>query len=160
MKKGIILLVVALAVSFGTSAQIFDKNALGLKFGGATGDYSGAGTLISYQRGINDINRLEFNLYFNFGKNYSIFAVEGFHQWVWNINGGFNWYAGPGASIGLASIKNGGTESLLGVGGIIGIEYRFANAPIQIALDVTPILGLTNGQGLHSNCGLGIRYCF
>ena len=160
MKKGIILSVCALFISFGVSAQVFDKNAIGIKIGGATGDFSGTGTQISYQRGLNDINRLELGLSFTFHSSHSTLGIDGFYQWVRKIDGGFNWFVGPGASIGSVSIKHGGSEMLMGVGGVIGIEYRFPKTPIQLSLDITPIFGLINSQGFYSNFGLGIRYCF
>ena len=160
MKKGIILLVCVLAVSFGTSAQVFDKNALGLKFGGATGDFYGVGAQISYQRGLSSINRLELNLALNSNNSYTTFAIGGIYQWVWNIEGGFNWYVGPGASIGLASVKNGGSDLLFGLVGALGLEYRFPEVPIQLALDINPTFGLINDEGFYTTIGLGVRYCF
>ena len=149
-----------LVVSFVASAQVFDKNAIGIKFGGATGDFSGAGAQISYQMGLNDINRLEFNLALNSSSSYTTFAVGGIYQWVWNIDGGFNWYIGPGASIGLASVKHGDSELLMGIIGAVGVEYRFPQVPIQLSLDVNPTFGLMNSQGFYASFGLGIRYCF
>jgi hypothetical protein len=33
-----------------------------------------------------------------------------FIQWVWNIDGGFNWYAGVGGGLGSYSYDNNGTS--------------------------------------------------
>jgi hypothetical protein len=158
MKRGVILLVCVFAISFGSSAQVFDKNALGLKFGGSFGDLSGAVTQISYQRGLNSINRLEFNLSANLNSN-GYLGFGGAYQWVWNIEGGFNWYAGPGASLGFVDTGS-ETDMFMGVGGMVGLEYRFPEVPIQLSLDINPTFGLINSYGLFTSIGLGVRFCF
>ena len=159
MKKGIILLVCVFAFSLGISAQVFDKNALGVKFGGTFGDLSGTVAQISYQRGLNSVNRLEFNLSANFNDAGSL-GFGGAYQWVWNIDGGFNWYIGPGANIDFVNTKGGGAEMLMGIGGMLGIEYRFPEVPIQFSLDINPTFGLLNRSGLFTSVGFGVRFCF
>ena len=54
---------------------------------------------------LNGANRLEFDLGFRDNNNYDIWQLTGLYQWVWNVDGGFNWYAGFGAGIGNVDIK-------------------------------------------------------
>jgi hypothetical protein len=58
-------------------------------------------------------NRLELDLGWrnrsNFNNNaYDDNAIKltGLYQWVWNIDGGFNWYAGVGGGVGSYSYDN------------------------------------------------------
>ena len=62
-------------------------------FSGRSSDIDGFGGEISYQRGLSKNNRLELDLGWRDGKDYNAFKLTGIYQWVWNIEGGFNWYA-------------------------------------------------------------------
>ncbi|MCI2082411.1 MAG: porin family protein [Bacteroidales bacterium] len=85
------------------------------------------------------------------------------YDWVWNIQGGFNWYAGPGFGIGLGMGSYSDDEGTyaINVGGQIGIEYEFASLPLNLSLDYRPMYNVlgTNGDNLYY-AALGIRYRF
>lgn len=149
-------------------AQDISDNAIGLRLG----DSDGFGAEVSYQRAIGgDNNRLELDLGIRNGKNYDGFKLAAIYQWVWNIDGGFNWYAGPGA--GLASysydfndrndFRRDDSETYLFVGGQVGIEYNF-DIPLLLSLDVRPEFGFGNSDfdnnNLDLDIALGIRYQF
>lgn len=129
MKK--LLFFVAL-ISLGAiaSAQI-NPNALGARLYGGD-NFSGAE--LSYQKGLNDRNRLELDASFGFKEDFTRVALVGIYHWVWNIAGGFNWYVGPGASVAYDNF-NENTYVNVGLGGQIGIEYDFKDLPIMISLD-------------------------
>lgn len=140
------------------------KNALGLRFGGN----HGLGTEISYQRNLKQNNRLELNLGWRNNKHVDALKVTGVYEWVWNIEGNFNWFAGAGAAIGTWNYRethhgerysDSGTYGLLT--GNIGIEYTF-DIPLQISLDLRPELYLNDSyrDGLYADLGLAIRYKF
>ena len=136
----------------------FSKHAIGLRLGG--GD--GFGPEISYQQGLTDINRLEFDLGMHSGSNYSAWSLAGIYQWVWNIDRNFNWFVGAGGRIGSWSWDTGylGKDNggvFLAAAGNIGIEYSFPIG-IQIGLDARPEIGLIN----HSNntIAFSVRYRF
>ncbi len=153
MKK--LLLLVAL-ISFGgfAVAQV-NPNALGARLYGG-GDFSGAE--LSFQKGLNDRNRLELDASFGFRSDNSRVALFGIYHWVWNIVGGFNWYVGPGMSV-MYDTFDGNSYVNVGVGGQIGIEYDFRDLPITVSLDARPMwdfLGDVNGLGWGS--ALGIRF--
>ncbi len=151
-----------LGLAFSAQAQDISKNALGLRLG----DNDGFGGEISYQRGLSKNNRLEFDLGWRNSKHVDAFKLTGLYQWVWNIEGGFNWYAGVGAGIGSWSIdeKNGDDSgSFVFAAGDIGIEYNFQEAPIQLSLDFRPELYFggdyaDSRDGFGPDIALGIRY--
>ena len=162
MKKLILSAFMLLGLAFSAQAQDISKNALGLRLG----DNDGFGGEISYQRGMGSNNRLEFDLGWRNSKDVDAFKLVGLYQWVWNIEGGFNWYAGVGAGIGSWSIdeKNGDDSgSFVFAAGDIGIEYNFQEAPIQLSLDFRPELYFggdyaDSRDGFGPDIALGIRY--
>lgn len=138
MKKLLLSAVILLGMVFSAEAQDISKNALGLRLG----DNDGFGGEISYQRGLASNNRLEFDLGWRNSKNVDAFKLVGLYQWVWNIEGGFNWYAGVGAGVGSWSydynnFKDDGAFVL--AAGDLGIEYNF-DFPLQLSLDFRPEL--------------------
>jgi hypothetical protein len=163
MKKIILSAFMLMGLAFSSQAQDISKNALGLRLG----SNDGFGGELSYQRGLSKNNRLEFDLGWRNSNNVDAFKLAGLYQWMWNIDGGLNWYAGVGGGLGSWSYdfngnKNNGTF-LFGAGDI-GVEYNFAEVPIQISLDLRPELYF-NSNGYRDNnfgpdLGLGIRYKF
>ncbi|MEZ4803175.1 MAG: hypothetical protein R2797_10420 [Gelidibacter sp.] len=165
MKKIFFVTVAFLGFSAVMTAQDISDNAIGLRLG----DSDGFGAEVSYQRAIgSNNNRLELDLGLRSGKNYDGFKLAGIYQWVWNIDGGFNWYAGPAAGIASYSFDNvpppyDDNETFVFVGGQIGIEYNF-DIPLMISLDFRPELGfgddLYDNDDLDFDIALGIRYQF
>ncbi len=51
-------------------------------------------------------------------------------------------------------------DTQLGVRGVIGIDYLVRTAPIDIFLEVSPILNLTPTTDLLFNAGIGARFFF
>lgn len=157
-----------LGLAFSAQAQDISKNALGLRIG----DNDGFGGEISYQRGIGSNNRLEFDLGWRNSKDVDALKLVGLYQWVWNIEGGFNWYAGVGAGVGSWSYDGPGDPdpdggSFILAAGDIGIEYNFQEAPIQLSLDFRPELyfgdnrnDLDGYDSFGPDIALGIRYRF
>jgi len=165
MKKVIYSTVMLLGLAFSVQAQDISKNALGLRIG----DNDGFGGEISYQRGLGKNNRLELDLGWRDSNHVDAFKLAGIYQWVWNIDGGFNWYAGVGG--GLASwsfdapkgYQGDDSGTALFVAGDIGIEYNF-DIPLQLSLDFRPELYFNSDDWREDNFGpdiaLGIRYRF
>jgi hypothetical protein len=162
MKKAILTSFLVLGLAMTTQAQDISKNALGLRLG----DNDGFGGEVSYQRGLSDNNRLEFDLGWRNNNDVDAFKLAGLYQWVWNIDGGFNWYAGVGGGVGSWSYdKNGFSDSgtILFAAGDLGIEYNF-DIPIQLSLDFRPELYFNSDDFREDSFGpdiaLGIRYRF
>ncbi len=164
MKK--LLFLAMIGFSFAVNAQNISKNALGLRFG----ENDGFGAEVSYQRKLSGNNRLELDLGWRNNDNFEFVKGIGLYQWVWNIEGDFNWYAGVGGGLGSWSYGNiykknypnysgGGTFAFLA--GNIGLEYDF-DIPLLISLDFRPEFVLNNGYGRNygSDVAFSLRYQF
>ena len=160
MKKVFFLLSFIVGVAFSMNAQDVSKHAIGLRLG----DNDGFGGEISYQRALSGNNRLEIDLGLRNNKNYDGFKATALYQWVWNIEGGFNWYAGVGGGLGNYSGKDNNdnfSETFVFAAGDIGIEYNFPTAPILLSLDLRPEFGFGNNFNDYGNdIAFGIRYQF
>lgn len=163
MKK-ILFIMLLIASASSITAQSFSTNAIGIR----VGDNDGFSTEVNYQRALSENNRLELGLAWRSGDNFSAIKGTGLYQWVWNIDGGFNWYAGVGASIGTFDIDDDfpgfdddDSELFLNAAGDIGIEYNF-DFPLQLSLDFRPEIGILNDfdDSLEFDIALGIRYTF
>ena len=156
MKK-LILVFVVFCMGFHAESQV-NPHAIGLRFGG-NGDVNGAE--ISYQHGLQDVNRLEIDLGIASNKNHNRMFVTGIYHWNWNIVDALNWYIGPGASVGLFSYNSSDSYLNIAIGGQIGIEYDFMkkNVPILLSIDARPMWDfLGDHSGLGWGAALGIRY--
>lgn len=165
MKKVFLTLLFAVITLTITNAQEVSKNAIGIR----AGDGDGFGTEISYQRALSGNNRLEIDLGYENGNNFDGFKATGIYQWIWNIEGGFNWYAGAGAGVGTINLDddfNGrdrfddDSETFIFAAGQVGIEYNF-NFPLLISLDVRPEWYFGDFRdGNDWDVALGLRYQF
>ncbi|MGF1555191.1 hypothetical protein [Paucihalobacter sp.] len=158
MKKLILLSLIVIGFSFSANSQEIADNALGLRLGGG----NGFGTEVSYQRALGGNNRLELDLGWRSGNDFDGFKLIGLYQWVWAIEGNFNWYAGVGG--GLGSYDNdrndNNSETFAVAAGNIGIEYNF-DIPLMISLDFRPELGFGNfNDDVNFDIALGVRYQF
>ncbi|GAA0745009.1 MULTISPECIES: hypothetical protein [Flavobacteriaceae] len=158
MKKLFLLAIAFIGFTTLSNAQDISPNAIGLRLG----DSDGFGAEVSYQRGLGDNNRLEFDLGWRSGNGYDGFKLAGLYQWVWNIDGGFNWYAGAGGGVGSYSFDNNDfdDETFIFAAGDIGIEYNF-DIPLLLSLDFRPELGFGDYRDdVDFDIALGIRYQF
>ncbi|SHI87190.1 hypothetical protein [Algibacter luteus] len=163
MKKVFLLSLTVLGFVLTSNAQDIAENAIGLRLG----DSDGLGAEISYQHALGDNNRLEVDLGWRDGNNYDGFKLAGLYQWVWNLDGGFNWYAGVGGGLGSFSFDNPGgkdiDDTFIFAAGDIGIEYNF-DIPLLLSLDFRPEIGFGddtyNNNDLDFDIALGIRYQF
>lgn len=69
------------------------------------------------------------------------------------------WYVGAGAHISMYDRNSYEGKSFLGADGIVGIDYKIKNVPINLSLDWQPSIEFGGGVGFAGNWGgLGIRY--
>ena len=173
MKKIILLGVLTLLLSTGTSAQVH-KHSLGLRFN-PTGLLRSS--QLNYQFGLNPKNRLDFGLSLagTFGTNdpLRLFGNSSVYlQHVMNIKGGLNWFVGAGPSLYFGGMVNPPTgtvgifNSYLSFGPQFGLEYDFnqKGIPLILGADIRPSygfgLGGNNFSGFGMNSGLSLRYTF
>ena len=161
MKKLILVAIAFIGFTTLVNAQDISQNAIGLRLG----DSNGFGAEISYQRALGGDNRLEADLGLRSGKGYDGFKLTGVYQWVWTLDGAFNWYAGVGGGVGSYSYDKvpagfDNSETFLFAAGDIGIEYNF-DIPLMLSLDARPELGFGDYRDdLDFDIALGIRYQF
>jgi len=165
MKKVLLSAAMLIGLAFSGQAQDISKNALGLRLG----DNDGFGGEISYQRGLSSDNRLELDLGWRNSNHFDAIKLAALYQWVWNIDGGFNWYAGVGGGLGSWSVEDNyhGYEgddngTFLFVAGDLGIEYNF-DIPLQISLDIRPEIYFNDDyrdDNFGPDIALGLRYKF
>ena len=158
MKKLILTTIAIFTGLVFVSAQEIADNAIGLRIG----DDDGFGTEITYQRALGDNNRLEANLGWRSGDGFDGFKLTGLYQWVWELDGNFNWYAGAGGGVGSYSFDNDAVDddTFFFLAGDIGIEYNF-EIPLLLSLDFRPELGFGDFRDdLGFDIALGIRYQF
>ncbi|HMB64648.1 MAG TPA: hypothetical protein VKN36_16325 [Eudoraea sp.] len=154
----------AVFASFSLGAQEISDHALGLRLG----DSDGFGAEISYQKSIARYNRLEIDLGWRDSRSYDAFKLAAVYQWVYSIDGNFNWYYGVGGGLGsvdFAPVPNDTLDGGLFVfgAGDIGVEYNF-DIPLLLSLDFRPEIGLVGYNDFSDNfdfdIALGVRYQF
>ena len=161
MKKTLLVVLAVVGFAFSAHSQGIAENALGIR----VGDNDGIGTEINYQRALNDNNRLEFGLGWNSGKKVDVFKLTALYQWVFVLDGNFNWYVGAGGGVGQVNFDvdfdgDNDDETFFFGAGDIGIEYDF-DIPLLISLDFRPEIGFGDFRSdLDFDIALGLRYQF
>ncbi len=163
MKRNIVLVMLLVLISSSLTAQRKSSSrqsspqdyttALGVKF------YPGAITLKHF---VNEKNAIEGIGYFwDRGAR-----ITGLYEIHGDINGvdGLKWYVGPGAHIGFYNAwyynnKNYNRGTYFGIDGVLGLDYKIKNAPLNFSLDWQPSFEFGYGPGFTGNWGgLAIRY--
>lgn len=165
MKKTLLLLVIALGFSSLGVAQEVADHAIGIRIGV---DSDGVGPEANYQHGLSNNNRLEFGLAYHGDSYLNTTKITGLYHWVWAIDNGFNWYAGPGAGLGIANHKYKNypysgrkkKSDLFGyVTGAVGIEYKF-DFPLLLSFDFRPQFNFGHVDDISYDFGVSARYVF
>lgn len=154
MRKVLVLVVVLFSVTC-LKAQEY-RTALGVKF------WPGGITIKHFVR---DNRAIEGIAYFwNHG-----FRFTGLYEIHGDINGaaGLKWYVGPGAHIGAYNhswVRDGHVyadgDMSLGIDGVLGLDYKFSDVPINLSLDIQPSFELLSHTYFSAWGGLAIRYTF
>ncbi|WP_165953178.1 hypothetical protein [Pedobacter changchengzhani] len=131
------------------------KNAIGGRFGNANG--------ITFKTGLNKGAMLELVGNFRSTKGIDYLRLTGLYEVYNPINGaaGLTWYYGGGGTIGSYKVKELDGDVYLGLNGVLGLDYKFKGAPINLSLDWIPTLQLTPDASFYSgDVGLGVRFTF
>lgn len=132
------------------------QTAVGIKF------YPGAVSVKSFINGNKAIEGLGY--FWNYGMR-----ITGLYEIHGDINGaqGLRWYVGPGAHIGFWNNKwkdvYPGRDNgvAIGVDGVLGLDYKFTDFPINVSLDWQPSFNFVGYNYFEGGWGgLGIRYTF
>ena len=156
MRKVILVLFCLFALLVVSRAQSRSMNGHGYETALGVKVWDGAGITIKHF--INTNHALEGVGYFwSHGAR-----ITGLYEIHGPINGapGLRWYIGPGAHIGFYNTKY-GDGSFAGIDGVLGLDYKFNGAPINMSLDWQPSFEFGDGRGFVGSWGgLGIRYTF
>lgn len=161
MKNSLFTFILICLISVSANAQRIADNAIGLRLG----DSDGFGTEVNYQRALGENNRLEIGLGWRSSNDVTAIKAAALYQWVWVLDGNFNWYAGAGGGVGQVSFDDDfpgdpDNETFIFAAGDIGIEYNF-DIPLLLSLDFRPEFGFGDYRDdLDFDIALGIRYQF
>ena len=163
MKKALYLFTIIFCLLFtGLTAKAQDySTAVGVKFGGYENGPS-VKHFISSNAALEGILGIR-------SKGVVITGLYELHQPAFNVDK-LKFYYGFGAHIGGVGSgryrRFGGDDEyytdskiLLGADGVLGLEYKFPDAPIAVSLDLNPRLEL-NGPFFDLAPGLGLKYAF
>lgn len=157
--KRIILTALILAGVYAVKAQDMGstyKTAVGIKF------YPTGLTVKSFIQPLRSIEGIAY--FYNDG-----FRVTGLYEFNGDIEGveGLKWYAGPGAHIAFWNntwkdkYPNRDNGVAIGIDGVLGLDYKFTGAPINLSLDWQPSFNFVGYNYFEGGWGgLGIRYTF
>jgi len=155
--KNFLIVIIMLFLVYGASAQESQtyNRAIGIKFP--------AGFAITYKQFVTDYNNVEAEAMF--GSN--SFRAVGLYEFNFDIPGidGLRWYVGPGAHIGFWNHtdeqQKKGTSAGFGIDGVLGLDYKVADYPINVSLDWQPAVDIVGSSGFTpAYGGIGIRYTF
>ena len=148
-------MIATVAIQFSSKAQGYD-NAIGGRFGAANG--------ITFKTTLGENKMLDLIANFRSNNNYKYFRVTGLYEVYLPIPEarGLNWYYGGGASIGSVTRKwDVSSDLYLSLDGVLGLDYKFADAPINLSLDWKPAIQLTPDTDFDaSGVGLSLRFTF
>lgn len=132
------------------------KHAIGGRFGNANG--------VSFKTALNKGAMLELIGNFRSNSGVTYMNLTGLYEVYNPIKGveGFNWFYGGGATVGAYKIKHGGGSDIyLSANGVLGLDYKIKNAPINLSLDWIPALQITpDTEFWGGDIGLGVRFTF
>ncbi len=152
MNKTLLTLAIALLFStmvFGQN-ESFYKNALGVRLGSSVPTVKSG---ITYKHFLANNNAIEGIL--SFGDGTSICALYEIHKPI-NAVENLQWFIGAGGYVGFNN-----SSSNLGAAGIVGLDYKFANVPLNISLDWKPELNIISKVGFEaSGVGFSARFTF
>ncbi|MBK8711228.1 MAG: hypothetical protein IPL97_05010 [Niastella sp.] len=145
----------AVAILLTTFATAQNKTANSLEYKTAAGIKVWDGVGLSLKTFIQDKAALEFVGFFN-SAGARVTGLYEFHGDL-NTEGNLKWYIGPGAHVGFYK----GNNTLVGIDGVVGLDYKFNELPLNISLDWQPSFEFSKGYGFAGGWGgLGIRYTF
>lgn len=157
MRKSLLSILFISALTFSTSSlKAQYKNALGVRLGDSYG--------VTFKTFLQSNKALDFILNVRNRDSYSSFRFTGLYEVHNPINGapGLRWYYGGGGTIGSYKYKKiDESDIYLSADGVLGLDYKFDGAPINVALDWKPALVLTPFTEFDARgVGLSVRITF
>ncbi len=150
-----IFLVIAVASMFLAPSLFAQDKGLGV------GVIIGQPTGFSVKSWLNENNAIDFGLGFSFAKNDSRVHIHADYLWhsftAIHSTEKFVLYYGPGLKLKTGKHNE---DAVLGIRGVLGLEWMARTAPIDVFLEVAPVMELVPGTGFNMDAGFGARYYF
>jgi hypothetical protein len=135
-------------ISLSSRGQDY-KMALGVRLSNATPRLNNS---VTFKYFIDEGHAIEG--LFTFSNPVAIGGIYEIHRPM-NVQG-LKWFFGPGAYVAFND-----NNVYAGVTGIIGLDYKFANVPLNLSADWKPELNLINGINFEAAAvGLSVRFTF
>jgi len=154
MKKYYIIIAVLLVSTLSLRAQ--DKGlGAGIMFGEPTG--------ISVKGWVNQTTAIDVGIAYSFLEVSSMHLSVDYVFHSYNLlnvaSGKLPVYYGIGGRLKFKNNKE-DNDSRLGVRGPVGLCYQFQNAPVDIFLEIVPVLDIEPETKMSINSSIGVRYYF
>lgn len=151
------LVFIATLAMYSTSNAQNYKHAIGGRFGTANG--------VTFKTTLGGNKMLDVIANFRSHDNYNYFRLTGLYEINNPIAGapGLGWYYGIGGTIGSVNHKywDDNNDLYLSLDGVLGLDYKFVDAPINLSLDWKPAIELApDTQFDAAGVGLSVRFTF
>jgi len=155
MKKIFILLgICSLFLVETTKAQSY-KSAIGIRLSSKDPVINNS---VSFKQFLNQKTAIEALL--TFDKKAAIGAIIEIHK-PFETTDGLMWFYGAGAYLGFDSDKTNPSRNLMGMQGIVGLDYKFPKLPINLDLDWKPELNIIDNINFEpAAIGFTMRFVF
>jgi hypothetical protein len=155
MKKTILLLTIAsFACILNLQAQSY-KSAIGIRMSSKDPVVNNS---VSFKHFFSETSAIEALL--TFDKKTAIGALIEIHKPITSTDG-LKWFYGAGAYLGFDSDKTNPSRSLMGAQGVVGLDYKFPDLPLNLALDWKPELNIIDNINFEpSAIGFTMRFTF
>ena len=152
MRRIFFSIIMVIGIATATYAQDY-TTGIGLR--------GGTGWGITAKHFMNSNNAFEGFVY-GHSHGFNLTGLYEIHDRAFDVDN-LRWYYGFGAHIGSYDYNNSidDNDFILGIDGIVGIEYTFTEAPINIGIDWNPYINFTGKSGFFPGSGaISIRYVF
>jgi hypothetical protein len=155
MKKSIIFLfAIVLFAATKTNAQDYNT-AIGIRLSSSGPAVNNS---VSIKHFLNP--KLAVEGLFTFDNKAAIGALLEVHNDIPSTEG-LKWFYGAGAYLGFDSDKTHADRALMGAQGIVGLDYKFVNLPLNLAVDWKPELNIIDNINFEpAAVGFTIRFTF
>lgn len=158
MKKLIFISLLIMAVAFTASSQTY-KTGIGVRLSSSPAMVNNS---ISLKHFLNERSAIE--ALFSFGDPLAIGALYEVHKPF--STEGLQWFYGGGGYLGFVKTWNPNkqrneTDANFGAQGVLGLDYKFANIPLNLSLDWKPELNLVSDINFEpAAVGFTVRFTF
>ena len=160
MKKILFVVLLLKVISAGSLLQAQSyRTALGVRLSSANAMQNNS---VSFKQFITDKTAIE--ALFTFGDPLALGALVEFHKPL--SSAGLTYYYGGGGYIGFVKTLNVNTQKTntdpnFGAQGVIGLDYKFNNIPLNLSLDWKPELNIVNDINFEpAAIGFTARFTF